>query len=293
MNKHLKTIFILLLLLGLVQGCINFKGIGEDLGEGLQNKADSVGKHLVLGVIEGFTNSESQEKLKVKLDSLFRNLGYFANSQVVGIRDSLLGEYTRRWLNEVKDDIIGEVTRRQLGRLRDELLGDQTLVHLMNMRNELIGYNTRELIKLLVSDLRNEALSDTTSQRLAKIRDVLLGPETRSGINTIVDSAMITIVNRYRSDLKPELQDWGFLQRNVKEILIVTGGIVLIIIGFVWYQKQKYLKMTKLLTYQISEVKEPVLKESLKESISQNAKMMGIEDELRKILDSQGILHEP
>ncbi|HMQ78323.1 MAG TPA: hypothetical protein PKD94_02050 [Ignavibacteria bacterium] len=271
--------------------CFNFKGVGEDLGEGLQNKADSVGRHLILGVVDGFTTEDSQVKLRQKLDSLLKIVGNSTNVEMIRIRDSLLGEYTRQWLNEVKNDIIGDVTRRQLGRIRDELLGDKTLIYLMNVRNELIGYNTRELLKLIISELRNELLNDTTSQKLSTIRNVLLGPETRSGINTIVDSAMITIANRYRSDLKPELQDWGFLQRNITEILLLTGVIVCIIIGYVWYQKQKYLKMTKMLTYQISEVKEPDLKEKLKIGISQNAKMLGVEDILRKMLDEQGLLH--
>lgn len=62
--------------------------------------------------------------------------------------------------------------------------------------------------------------------------------------------------------------------------------------GYAWYQKQKYLKMTKMLTYQISEVKEPVLKERLKVDISKNAKMLGVEHILRKMLDEQGLLHK-
>ncbi len=272
--------------------CFNFKSIGEDLGEGIQNKADSVGRHLILGAIDGFTTEESQIKLRQKLDSLIKIVGVSTNTEVMRIRDSLLSEYTRQWINEVKNDIIGDVTRKQLGRIRDELLGDRTLIYLMNARNELIGYNTRELLKLIISELRDELLNDTTSQRLSTIRNVLLGEETRSGINTIVDSAMITIANRYRSDLKPELQDLGFLQRYITEILILIGVIVCIIVGYVWYQKQKYLKMTKMLTYQISEVKEPVLKEKLKVDISQNAKMLGVEDILRKMLDEQGLLHK-
>ena len=41
--------------------------------------------------------------------------------------------------------------------------------------------------------------------------------------------------------------------------------------------------MTKLLTYQISEIPEMNSKEVIKENISRNAKTIGLEDELRKL----------
>jgi hypothetical protein len=285
----------------LLNGCVNFRGIGEDLGEGvlgdLDKRIDSLsyrlGYNLMNGIADGIGKPRSQNRLQELLDSLIIRIGYTTNEQARKLRDSLLGDYTRRWIQDVRDDIIGDASRQSLGRLRDELLGDKTFRYIFNMRNEALGYNTRELTRGIISAMRDELLNDSTNKKSGRLRDELLGEKTNLAVRTIVDSAMISLVARYRSDLKPELEsNLNFIQRNVTWILILIGIIVIVIVWFVWQQRQKYLRMSKMLTYQISEVKQPEVKESLKENISDNAKMIGIEDELRKLLEKQGILHE-
>ena len=49
--------------------------------------------------------------------------------------------------------------------------------------------------------------------------------------------------------------------------------------------------MTKLLTYQISTVPDKGVKENIKDNVSKNANLIGMEDELRGLLDKQGLLH--
>jgi len=289
--KKIKYLFILIIL---IPGCASFQGIGDDLGEGLmeqlKNNADTIGFELMKGVRESFTNPDSQKRLSLLIDSLISRLGYNTNVQAQALRDSLLNEYVNIWIRGVIDDAIGDVTKRKLGALRDELLGDRTLISLMNIRNELIGYRTRELLKSVVAQFRDELLSDTTSKRLAGLRNTLVGPETNMAISAIVDSAMVSLTRRYKSDLKPAFEDLSFLQKNVVWILIVIGIIVLVIIWFVWQQKQKYLKLTRLLTTQIYDIPQKDFKESLKEKIRKNALQIGVEADLREELSAQGIL---
>lgn len=300
MRKNFKGLTITFMLF-LFSGCSVFRGVGEDLGEGvlyeLDKKADSIsyklGYNLMNGIADGISRPKSQNRLKLLIDSLVMKLGYKTNEQARALRDSLLGDYTRRWIQSVRDDIIGEVSRTQLGLLRDELLGDKTYRLLFNLRNEVLGYNTRELARGIVAAMRDELLNDSTNRKAARLRDVLFGEETNKAVSSIVDSAMISLVNRYRSDLKPELEsNLNFLQRNVTWILIVIGIIVIVIIWFVWKQKSKYLKLTRLLTYQIYEIPDKNVKELLKESIKRNALMSGIESELREELAGQGLLNK-
>jgi hypothetical protein len=294
--KTIKLILIsIILLIFFSQGCSIFRNAGDDLGEGLteqlKENADSIGFNLMRGIRESFTNEESQKKLTALVDSLIYHLGYNTNLQARNLRDSLLNDYVNKWVTGVIDDAIGDGTRGKLGSLRDEVLGDRTLKLLMNMRNELIGYRTRQLTTSLIADLRNELLNDTTSQRLAGIRNVLLGPETNKLISNIVDSAMVNLAKRYKSDLSPELEgNLSFIQKNVTWILILITVIVLIVIWFVWRQKEKYLKLTRLLTYQIYEIPEKAIKENLKENIRRNALQIGVEPDLREELAAQGIL---
>jgi hypothetical protein len=86
-------------------------------------------------------------------------------------------------------------------------------------------------------------------------------------------------------------ENLNFLEKNATWLFALIGLITLTIIWFVWMQKEKYLKMTKLLTYQISKLPGENVKEDLKNNISTNAHQIGIEGELRNFLDKEGLLH--
>jgi hypothetical protein len=278
-----------------LSGCSAFRSVGDNLGEGLMEQlkqnADTIGFELVKGVRESFTSEKSQKELSALIDSLIFHLGYSTNVQVRSLRDSLLNEYVNRWIRGVIEDAIGDSTRLKLGFLRDEVLGDRTLKLLMNMRNELLGYRTRQLTTSIIADFRNELLNDTTLRRLGAVRDVLLGPETNAAISSIVDSAMVSLVRRYRTDLSPELEsDLSFIQRNVIWILVAAGIVAIVVIWVFWQKKQKYLKLTRMLTYQIYDIPQKDIKESLKEKIRSNALQIGLEADLREELAAQGIL---
>jgi len=294
MKKNIPALIILLFLI-FISGCSVFQGIGDDLGDGLmgqlKSNADTIGFELMKGVRESFTNEKSQKDLSALVDSLIYHLGYNTNIQARALRDSLLNEYVNRWIKSVIDDAIGDGTRNKLGFLRDEVLGDRTLKLLINMRNELLGYRTRQLTNAIIAEFRDELLNDTTLSRLGAVRDVLIGPETNKAVSSIVDSAMVSLVRRYKSDLSPELEgNLSFVQRNVIWILISAGIIIIVVGWFFWQQKQKYLKLTRLLTYQIYDIPEKDIKESLKEKIRKQALQIGIEADLRDELASQGIL---
>ena len=124
------------------------------------------------------------------------------------------------------------------------------------------------------------------------LKDTLLGEQTNNRIKAIIDSAADALIYKINTGLSPAIKEnLSFLERNATWLFILIGIITLVIIWFVWNQKEKYLKMTKLLTYQISEVPEKQVKENIKDSISRNAKLVGMEDELRELLDKQGLLH--
>jgi len=148
-------------------------------------------------------------------------------------------------------------------------------------------------ISELASGIGSSILNDTTLMRIAALRDTVLGDKTNKLIAAIIDSALTTLSSRLKSDISPQLREnLSFLEKNATWILILIGLIAIGIIWFVWHQKEKYLKMTKLLTYQIAEVPEVQTKEELKNNISKNAKTIGVEDQLRKLLDDQGLLHK-
>jgi len=269
-------LFAFMLLIIIINGCGLFKDLGSNFGEGVIEpvgaEADTIGYDLVKGMRESLTEEEFQQEL----DSMIIRLGITTNEQLRNLLDSLLGESTKY----------------QLGELRDELTGDTTVSRLLYLRNSLLDNYLQNYLNETVSRLGPQFLNDSTIQKLAEVRDTLLGARSNDLIKAIVDSMMITFAGRFKTDVNPLLRDnLSFIEKNATWLLILMGAIALAITAFIWNQKQKYLKMTKLLTYQISEFPEPNSKEALKNNISRNAKAVGVEDELRVLLDKTGLLH--
>lgn len=163
---------------------------------------------------------------------------------------------------------------------------------MVRLRNTLFDSYLQEYIRKVSTRIGPDILNDSTLSRLGAARDTLIGEKTNRMVTAIVDSAMYSIVTRINKDINPALKEnLDFLQKNATWLIILIGIIAIIIILLVWNKKESYLKLTKMLTYQISEVPDKNLKETLKTNISRNAKTIGIEDELRKLLEKYGLLH--
>jgi hypothetical protein len=93
-----------------------------------------------------------------------------------------------------------------------------------------------------------------------------------------------------KSQIYPEMRgNLSFVEATASWLIILIGSVSLALCWFVWRQKEKYLRMSKLLTVQISRVADERARQNLKNSISENAKTIGIEDDLRELLRREGI----
>ncbi len=269
------TVFIFFLIINGCSGLKNSAGsISEELVKPIKENADTVGYRLVQGMRESLTGPEAKEQLNKLLDSLITNIGNNTNIQLTGIRDSVFNNYLVNWL-------------------QNGLLGPKTSEQLVRLRNSFFDSYLQEYITKITTRIGPDILNDSTLSKLGAARDTLIGEKTNRMIKAIVDSAMYSIINRINKDINPAIKEnLDFLQKNAVWLIILIGIIAIIIILLVWNKKESYLKLTKMLAFQISEVTDKNLKETLKTSISRNAKTIGIEDELRKLLEKSGLLHE-
>jgi hypothetical protein len=251
-------------------GC-SFGQWGRDLGsgvvEGASGGADTLSHRLVGGALDTLVAEETQRRLNDMLDRL--------------------GSTLARQAAETRDSLIGLSTKEMMAELRDELLGPETRAHVGSIREELLGTQTR----FLLSRVRDEMLGDSLRTLVAELRDELLGSRTQSAVRVIVDSAMTSLVTRYREDLKPVLEGQvGFIQRNATWLLLLIAGLATAIIAFVWWQKRKYTKMLSVLTFQIHDIPDRTQYDELTDRIQRQAKQSGLEADLRKFLAEQGTL---
>ena len=249
----------------------SFHQWGKDLGSGLMDgvgeKSDTVAGKTAGGALDTLISEKTREGLNRMIDEMGATLA----RQAALARDTLLSEKTRLFVQQLKQELLGKETQQDLAVMRNELLGMRT--------------------KLLLAQMRDELLGDSTTAQAGRLRDELLGSATRSAVQTLVDSAMMSIVARYRSDLKPELEGgFDFIQKHATKLLIAIAALATGIIAFVLYQKRKFQKLSSVMAFQIHEIPNQNAYDDLTKRIQRKAQETGVEPDLRKVLKEQGLL---
>lgn len=282
---------LLLLLLCQQYGCSVFEKAGKKLGDGLGQSTKTIGGNLVAGAQGQLTDSLFQVKLRQMLDSVIGSSGTKAAITLGSLRDSLLNDKWRVFVRQLADELTGTATNSNVAALVETAAGE----------------SSRKKIRLLVSDLLNTAFSDNTHAQIEKIREELLGvkmkeniglirdellnEKTNMAIKSIVDTAMMTIAYRMNHDVKDAVgENASFIQKYAGKLLMTAGAIALIIIFFVWRNRQKYLKLVTLLTSQINNIPDKNVYDDLTNRIKDRAVQSGVEPTLRKVLAENGIL---
>ncbi|MGA9121080.1 MAG: hypothetical protein WB699_17075 [Bacteroidota bacterium] len=254
----------------LLAGCAVFKNAGSDLGAGLsdgvKSNADTIGTKLGSGVVQGARDTLTSEETRKRLTALVDQVGATLARQAAASRDTLLGEYTRAWIDNLKQSLLGAQTKEQLGAIRDELLGPKTTAFL------------GDSLRIAVAGLRNE----------------LLGATTQSALDSIISRSLTTLSQTYRDKMQPLVRgEESFVQRNITAILWTAGGLVagiLVLGAWVQAKRRKERGILDLLTYQIHEIPEQKAYDELVTRIRRKAQELGLEPRLQELLRERGIL---
>lgn len=275
-----------LCLLVMISGCSILKQGGESLVAGATPGAkgfgDSLGRGAVIGINRALKDSldpslrriinDFSTSLNEKIDSLSQH----AQQQIVSARDSLLSQKLHTQLIALRNDLLGAQTKRQVMAIID---GAQTKIR-------------DEKTKKYMNGIISEGLAAISRQGGA-LRDDLLGPKTHQAIVNIVDSSMSRIIQRYKNDLSPALNDnVSFIKRNAEKLLAGIGMIALVIIAYVWYQRRRLQKLLGMVTYQIYKTPDQRMYDDLAHRIQDQAQRSNLESSLRDFLKEQGTLHK-
>jgi hypothetical protein len=258
------------LLAVLLGGCASLRNAGNDLGsglgEGISADADSIGIHLGAGVVLGARDTLTSAMTQKRLADMIDLLGAALARQATTTRDTLLGEYTRAWIDHLRTTLLGAQTRDDLGALRDELLGHKTTAF----------------------------LQDSLRRTVAVLRSELLGTATRSALDSIINESLSTLSLAYREKMQPLLRsEESFLQRNITAILFSAGGIVaatMLVAAYLQWRKTRDRRILSLLTYQIHEIPDQKAYDELVTRIRRKAQEEGLEPGLAEMLRERGIL---
>lgn len=269
---HRVCLYLMCLLVAVLVSCVNFKKAGREAAEGAFEKLDAEVPGLVGRSGTALRDSVLNQDTYDRLDSLVTVLLQELTTQAETMRDSVLGPDMEKLLSRVMS-----------------LFGDSAEVYSARIRDELLGQDTRTLL----SAIRGDLLGDSTRADVKALRDELLGPATQNWIQAAVDSGMTTLIQRYRRDLKPELEKQiGFVQKHATKLLILAGIIAIVIIWFIWRQRLSYARMLHLVTLQIHNMPNQSFYDELTGRIRHKAREFNLEASLRKVLAKQQILGE-
>lgn len=276
----------------------NFQKIGRDTGKGFNENTEAIAQNLLSGVNKGLSDPAFQTTLNKLVDSVIRTAGNSANQSVKLLLDSLLSDRIVAYTAQLVDEATGQRLRGNIAAITQDLQ--------LSVGN-LLGPDTRERVRLLAATAMNEILSDNLQlsvaalrenltgeplrNNIAALRDSLLNDRTNAAIRGIVDTAMVAIAYRLKNDVNPSLQaNLSFIQRNATTLLIILGVIALVIVIVIWRLKQKYAKMTTVLTSQIYAIPDQQAYDELTTRIKEKATISGVEPTLRKMLSENGLL---
>lgn len=272
-----KSLLSVLVLLVIISGCASFEKVGKNLGKGVASESEQIGANLILGIRNELTDSVTRIKIAGFLDSLISSVVDSTGKKIVKSSDSIFFHKIIPWADSIVVTLLGPKVQADLAKLQYTLVG-KTKEDVFEMKAAL-----EQLIVF--------ALSDSTQGRIGLLRDELLGAKTDSAVSKIVDHAMTQIINRYNKDLNPVIKDdISFIEKNAKELLILTGAIALGIIFFVWLSRRKYLKLVAVLSKHINEIPDQKIFDQITSNIKKETVPGLLEPTLRKVLERNGML---
>lgn len=274
---------------------------GENLAEGVGNKAPAIAENLVHGLREGLADDTLRHELKTLIAGVLTAVDDSLNESVLpGINVDTL-------VDNVFNSLITNLEDERLVRALDSILlhtgvsvtmaVDSILIALTSDANQarinsFLGNIIDEVVATRLRRSLTGILDSVLTRRgAADLRNNLLNDSTTLAIQTLVDSVMVTVARRLESDINPQVErPLNFIKKQAEMLLILLAVLAAAIVAFIWRQRRRYLRLAKMLTHQIHEIPDQRAYDELTSRISQVAKSNDIEKYLRELLKEDGIL---
>ena len=266
------------------------RAVVRNLGHGTRSKiiidsaVEEIAQHALIGanrempavsraLVQGLKGSidtldpDIQKGLK-----LIDSVGQLSNAQVALIMQTVIDRI---------DHIKGQVKDEQL---------KQFFLDAVSSTMRQVDQRSRNILANMLMKAIDDLNSDGARLKLAAIRDSLLNDATNTRIQrtvlTAVQPTLDTLTNRIDRIVNHNIP---LVQRYAYEWLIGLGLIAAALIGWVWFQRRRYVRLVKLLTYQIDKIPDRQTYDELVGRIRNSAQSQSLEPALRNVLQDQGL----
>jgi hypothetical protein len=282
--KPRKLIFsasILVCIVLMCVGCDLIKSIHKISSDfhNLPNTSDTIGRKVSAAILHELTKKES----RLRIDSLLSSASDRAKSELPGLTDSLFNKDVIAWLSTAREKVTGEELNHDIDQIVESLLG----------KTKRGASEMEENLKDSFKNYLVTVLNDSVKHKIEIMRDALIGDKADTLLKRAVRDALQELVNGYRDKVHPLLkQDLNLLEKNAGWILIMVLAVALIIIGFMWWNRWRYIRLLTIVTEQIQEIEDQKLYDSLTLKINQVSTNANLDKKLNSHLSKHKLTED-
>jgi len=258
-----------------------------------------------------------RNKNQTQIDSLLRSagmnatlgvsdtVGYVAKRAAQGLKEGLKGlsdtldPEVKKIIERIGNlsanqlDSLGERLESRLKSLKGEIKDEELKKFLLDMVEEATG-KLKTQTRTALSDMIQNALdsfdAETARDKLQIILTGALGDSTKVLAQELVNGALQpTMDSLFKRIDKLVQKDVPFVEKQARKLLLALAVLSAAIIGWVWYQRRRYAKLVRVLTYEIDKIPSQTLYDELTKRIRNEAQKNELEPLLRKSLKETGL----
>jgi hypothetical protein len=279
------------------------KGIGK-VGEGVNrishtiDPADTLAMDLVSGLLAGLSTDTSKARLDSVSARINRALALYLNETfqkldpgpvgkklTEGALDPILAGATEQRIKDLIHAVstqAGDDLSAAIKKVIAEAASDQNKAKLNSVLSALLSDVNADAISAFVNRSLNQIRFDTLGQNLA-------GDVIADQLKPEIDSLVRTAVRAIFDEIQKDENAKGFFS-GIKDILFLGLGLVgLIIGGFMWWNRRKYIKLTRLLMHSVEDLPEEPGK-AVKKAIEKQARDQGMLQDVDNVLEKEHLL---
>ena len=263
-----------------IQNDINKLSLAKPIasaGTAANKLAYGVGQNIILGL----TDSSKQAIQKV-----IRGLKGSIDTLNPDIKKLLAAIGTIGDTTNLQITKLGKNIHWQIGKLRGDLNGT------VGGLTSTLKINTKTILSDIIQTALDSLKAPASKAKIDSIVSGILDKNTDAKVQKLVNGALQPTIDSLANKIDGIVhKDVPFLQKQAGLLLAILGVIAIAIIGFIWYERSKYARLVKILTYQIDKIQDPDTYNALTKNISSQTKSEDLEPLLRKTLVKQGINH--
>lgn len=252
------------------------------------NNAGPPADSLVRGISANFVMGISDSSKKA-LQIIMQNLNTSVDQLDPAVKKLLNAISTMGDTTSLQVKKIGNSIHWQVGQLNGDI---KIMGGTLRKLTDSLKNDTKDILANIIQNALDSFQTPASKAKIDSIIANILDQNTKVKARQFLSYALQPALDSLASKEHTLVyKDLPFVQKRATGLLIALGAIAIAIIGFVWYERSRYARLVKVLTFQIDKIprEHSAVYDDLTSRIQLHAKSDGLEPLLSKTLKDQSI----